>query len=143
MPRLLKIHIVLNLVKMLNFIPTKGVIPDNMIPKNIMSGKNLDYKIHLSLQLGQYFQVHKEKNTSKSQVQIIKESFALVPAPNTAKKICQMELGLASHDIHGDLSSQYIERQPNQKVNLHRQSQPYNWICRNHSSGCKNTGIRV
>ncbi len=59
-PKLLMIHIVLNAVKMLNFFPTKGGISDTLIPKTIMSGETLDYKKHLSLQVGQYCQVHEE-----------------------------------------------------------------------------------
>jgi hypothetical protein len=48
------IHIVLNAVNMLNFFPTKGGISDTLSPKTIMSGETLDYKRHLSLQVGQY-----------------------------------------------------------------------------------------
>jgi hypothetical protein len=46
------IHIVLNAVKMLNFFPMKGGISDTLSPKTIMSGETLDYKEHLSLQVG-------------------------------------------------------------------------------------------
>jgi hypothetical protein len=48
------IHIVLNAVKMLNFFPMKGGISDTLSPKTIMSGETLDYKKHLSLQVGDY-----------------------------------------------------------------------------------------
>jgi hypothetical protein len=41
-PKLMTIHIVLNVVKLLNFFPIKG-------PKTIMSGEILDFKKHLSL----------------------------------------------------------------------------------------------
>jgi hypothetical protein len=52
------IHIVLNAIKMLNFFPTMGGITDTLSPKTIMSGETLNYKKHLSLQVGQYCQVH-------------------------------------------------------------------------------------
>jgi hypothetical protein len=51
------IHIVVNAVMMPNFIPTKGVISDTLSLKTIMSGETLNYKKHLSLQVGQYCQV--------------------------------------------------------------------------------------
>jgi hypothetical protein len=57
-PKFMTIHIVLNVVKLLNFFPTKGGVSDTLSPKTIMSGETLDYKKHLILQLGQYFQVH-------------------------------------------------------------------------------------
>ena len=52
-PKLLNIHIVLQTVKLLNFFPTKGGISDTLIPKTIISGEILDYKIHLSLHIVQ------------------------------------------------------------------------------------------
>jgi hypothetical protein len=51
-------HIVLNAVKMLNFFLTKEGISDTL--KDHMSRETLDYKKHLSLQFGQYCQVHEE-----------------------------------------------------------------------------------
>jgi hypothetical protein len=65
-PKLLMIHIVLNTVKMLNFFPMKGGISDTLSPKTIMSGETLDYKNHLSLQVGQYCQVHEEDTLHNS-----------------------------------------------------------------------------
>jgi hypothetical protein len=50
-PKITKIHIVLNLVKPLLFSPMKGGVSDTLSPNTIMSGKTLDYKKHLSLQL--------------------------------------------------------------------------------------------
>jgi hypothetical protein len=57
-PKLLMIHIVLNAIKMLNFFLTKGGISDTLSPKTIMFRETLDYRKHLSLQVGQYCQVH-------------------------------------------------------------------------------------
>jgi hypothetical protein len=53
-PKLMMIHIVLNVVKLLNFFPTHGGVSDTLSPKTIMSGETLDFKKHLSLQIGQY-----------------------------------------------------------------------------------------
>jgi hypothetical protein len=57
-PKLVTIHIVLNVVKLLNFFPTKGGVSDNLSPNTIISGETLYFKKHLSLQIGQYCQVH-------------------------------------------------------------------------------------
>jgi hypothetical protein len=92
------IHIVLNAVKMLNFFPTKGLISDTLSPKTIMSGETLDYKKHLSLQVGQYCQVHEEDTPQNSQSPRTKGVILLGPSGNlqggckfmplnTAKKI--------------------------------------------------------
>jgi hypothetical protein len=48
------IHIVLHVVKLLNFFAGKGGVSETLSPKTIMSGETLDYKKHLSLQIGQY-----------------------------------------------------------------------------------------
>jgi hypothetical protein len=64
-PKLLMIHIVLNAIKMLNFFPTKVGISNTFSPKTIMFGETLNYKKHLSLQVGQYFQVCKEDTPCK------------------------------------------------------------------------------
>ena len=54
------IHILLNVVKMFNYFPTKVGISNTHIPETIMSGKTLEYRKHLCLQLGKYCQVHEE-----------------------------------------------------------------------------------
>jgi hypothetical protein len=40
-----------NVVKLLNFFPTKGGVSETFSPKTIMSGETLSYKKHLSLQI--------------------------------------------------------------------------------------------
>ena len=45
MPKLLTTHILLKTVKMLNLFLTKGGISDSLIPKTIISGKRLYFKI--------------------------------------------------------------------------------------------------
>jgi hypothetical protein len=47
-----------------------------------MSGKTLDYKKHLSLQLGQYCQVHEEDNPRNSQIARTKGAISLGPIGN-------------------------------------------------------------
>jgi hypothetical protein len=81
-PKLMTIHIVLNVVKLLNFFPTKGVVSDTLSPKTIMSGETLEYKKHLSLQLGHYCQVHEEDNPRNSQIARTKGSIFLRPSGN-------------------------------------------------------------
>ena len=81
-PKLLTIHIVLNAVKLLNFFPTKGGVSDTISPKTIMSGETLDYKKHLSLQIGQYCQVHEEDTPRNSQSPRTKGAISLGPSGN-------------------------------------------------------------
>jgi hypothetical protein len=61
-PKLMTIHILLNVVKLLIFLTTKEGVSDTLSPKTIMSGETLDYKKHMGLQLGQYCQVNEEDN---------------------------------------------------------------------------------
>jgi hypothetical protein len=81
-PKLMTIHIVPNVVKLLNFFPTKGGVSDTISPKTIMSGDTLDFKKHLSLQIGQYCQVHEEDTPRKSQFTRTKEAISLGPSGN-------------------------------------------------------------
>jgi hypothetical protein len=65
-----------------DFFPTKGGGSDTLIPKTIMSGETLDYKKHLSLQLGQYCKVHEEDNPRNSQIARTKGTISLGPSGN-------------------------------------------------------------
>jgi hypothetical protein len=76
-PKLMMIHIVLNVVKLLNFFPTKGGVSDTLSPKTIMSGETLDFNKHLSLHIGQYCQVHEEDTPRDSQVPCTKGEISL------------------------------------------------------------------
>jgi hypothetical protein len=76
------IHILLNVVKLLNFFPTKGGVSDTLSPKTIMSGEALDSNKYLSLQLGQYCQVHDEDNPRNSQIARTKGAISLGPSGN-------------------------------------------------------------
>jgi hypothetical protein len=76
-PKTMTIHIVLNVVKLLNFFPTKGGVSDTLSLKTIMSGETLNYKKHLSLQIGQYCQVHEEDHPRNSRLASTKGSISL------------------------------------------------------------------
>jgi hypothetical protein len=81
-PKLTKIYIVLNFLKLLNFFPTKGGVSDTLSPKTIISGETLDYKKHLSLQIGQYCQVHEKYNPRNNQIARTKGAIFLGPSGN-------------------------------------------------------------
>jgi hypothetical protein len=76
------IHIVLNVVKLLNLFPTKGGVSETLSHNTIMSGETLDYKKHLSLQIGQYCQVHEEDHPHNSQLARTKGAISLGPSGN-------------------------------------------------------------
>jgi hypothetical protein len=81
-PRLVTIHIVFTAVKLLNHFPPKGGILDTVSPKTIMTGETLDFKKHLSLQLGQYCQVHEEDTLRNSQLPRTQGAIWLGPIGN-------------------------------------------------------------
>jgi hypothetical protein len=94
------IHIVLNVVKLLIFFPTKGRVSDTLSPKTIMSGEKLDYKKHLSLQLGQYCQVHEEDNPRNSQIARTKRDISLGPSCNLQGGFKFMALNRGKKIVH-------------------------------------------
>jgi hypothetical protein len=47
-----------------------------------MSGETLDYKKHIHLQIGKYFQVHEEYNPRNSQIARTKGAISLRPSGN-------------------------------------------------------------
>jgi hypothetical protein len=57
-------------------------VSDTLSPKTIMYGETLDYKKHLSLQLGQYCQVHEEDNPRNSHIDRTKGVIYLGPSGN-------------------------------------------------------------
>jgi hypothetical protein len=65
-----------------DFFSTKGGFSGTLIPKTIMSGETLDCNKHLSLQLGQYCQVHEEDNPCNSQIARTKGAISLGPSGN-------------------------------------------------------------
>jgi hypothetical protein len=50
------------------FFSTKGGVSETLSPKTIMSGETMDYKKHLSLQIGQFCQVREEDHPCNSQL---------------------------------------------------------------------------
>jgi hypothetical protein len=82
LPKLLTTHIVLNSIKLLNFFPTQGGISDTFSPKTILTGETLDFKKHLSLQIGQYCQVHEEDAPRNSQLPRTKGAISLGSSGN-------------------------------------------------------------
>jgi hypothetical protein len=102
-PKIMTVHIVLNVVKILNFFSTKGGVSKTLSTKTIMSGETIDYKKHLSLQIGKYCPVHEEDNPRNSQLARTKGEFFLGPNGNlqdgfkfmdlnTGKKIVRLSL---------------------------------------------------
>jgi hypothetical protein len=81
-PKIMTVHIVLNVVKLMNFFPTKGGVSETLSPKTIMSGETLDYKKHLSLQIGKYYQVHEKDNPCSIQLARTKGAISLGPSGN-------------------------------------------------------------
>jgi hypothetical protein len=81
--KLLTIHIVFVAVKLLNHFPPKGRISETISPKTPMTGgETLNYKTHLSLQLGQYCQVHDDGTPRNNQLPRIQGAICLGPSGN-------------------------------------------------------------
>jgi hypothetical protein len=80
--RLITIHIVFTAVKLLNHFPLKGGISDTVSLKTIMTGETLDFKKHLSLQLGRYCQVQEEDTPRNSQLPRTQRAICLGPSGN-------------------------------------------------------------
>jgi hypothetical protein len=81
-PRLLTIYIVFKAVKLLNYFPPKGGISDTVSPRTIMTGETLNYKTQLTLQIGQYCQVHEEFTPRNSQLPRTQGAICLGPSRN-------------------------------------------------------------
>jgi hypothetical protein len=81
-PKLLTIYIVFTSVKLLNHFPPKGGISDTISPKTIMTGETLDFRKHLSLQLGGYYQVHEDETPRNSQAARTQGAICLGPSGN-------------------------------------------------------------
>jgi hypothetical protein len=65
-----------------------------------MSGEKLDYKKHLSLQLGQYCQVHEEDNPRNSQIARTKGNIFLGPNGNLQGGFKFMALNIGKKIVH-------------------------------------------
>jgi hypothetical protein len=98
-PKLMTIHIVLDVVKLLIFFPTKGGVSDTLSPNTIISGETLDYTKHLSLQPGQYCQVHEEDKYRNSQIARTKGAIYLGPRGNIQGGFKFMALNIGKKTI--------------------------------------------
>ena len=76
-------HIVLLVVKMLNYFPPKGGASTHISPKTIMSCETLDYLKHLSLSFGQYCQVYEEETQRNIHITRTKGEISLGPSGNS------------------------------------------------------------
>jgi hypothetical protein len=65
-----------------DFFPTKGGVSDTISTKTIIYGATLEYKKHMSLQLGKYCQVREEDNPRNSQIARTKGAISLGPIVN-------------------------------------------------------------
>ena len=81
-PKILLINMVLLAVEMLTYFPTKAGISKTLSPRAILTGESLDYKKHLSLQFGQYCQVHQENAPTNSQKARTKGAICMGPSGN-------------------------------------------------------------
>ena len=81
-PKLMTIHAILNIGKMLNYFPTKGGIAIDMIPRAILNGENLNYNKHLKLQFGQYCQVNYNETPHNSKKARTQGAICLGPSGN-------------------------------------------------------------
>jgi hypothetical protein len=68
-PRMMTIHAVLSVVKVLTYFPTKAGLTGHWSPRMIMAGKPLNFKKDLALEFGAYCQVqshHTPRNSMKA-----------------------------------------------------------------------------
>ena len=106
-PKLLTIHIVFVAVKLLNHFPPKGGISEIISPKTIMTGETLHYKNHLSLQLGQYCQVHEDDTPRNSQLPRTQGTICLGPSGNIQGGFQIHELNLCQEDCPTKLGQNF------------------------------------
>ena len=69
-PKLMTIHAILNITKMLNYFLMKQGISSELSTCSILTGESLDYKKHLTLHPVQYCEVYENegpKNSDKAQ----------------------------------------------------------------------------
>ena len=82
MPKVMTIHLVLYVVRMLGYFPTKAGVSTEYSPRQLMTGECLDYKKHLALKFGDYCQVHEEDKPRNSMKARTKGAICLGPSGN-------------------------------------------------------------
>ena len=80
--KLMTIHAIINIGRMLNYFPTKAGVSTTMIPRAILNRHDLDYKKHLQLQYGKYCKVHENKTSCNSKKARTHGAICLVPCGN-------------------------------------------------------------
>jgi hypothetical protein len=90
-----------------------------------MSGETLDYKKHLSLQLGQYCQVHDEDNPHNSQIAQTKGVISLGPSGNLQGGFKCMALNTGKKIIHSSWDVIPIPDLVIDRVNVLVRDQPH------------------
>jgi len=81
-PKIMITNLVLHVTKQLTFFSTKAGVIQTMSPRMIMLGESLDYKKHLSLQFGEYCQVHEQDEPRNSQSPRTAGAIGLGPCGN-------------------------------------------------------------
>ena len=147
-PIILLIHIVFFSVKILNYFPTKGGLSTVYSPKTIVSGKILQYKRHLALNIVQYFQVHEEETPRNSQAASKKSRnipwskwkhprWILFYESSICKKDYQKDLGCNPNSRHRNSPSKLASKSGIRNFYFCILKRPYYLRCRAHSSGHK------
>ena len=67
---------------MINAFPPKSGITTKLSPRNIITGKSLNYKHHFKLPLGDYVQVHEEEQPRNSMAERTLGAICLGPIDN-------------------------------------------------------------
>ena len=81
-PRVIVKETAKHMVMMLNAFPPKSGINTTMSPRNIIAGKDIDYKHHCKLALGEYVQVHEEEKPRNSMAERTLGAICLGPINN-------------------------------------------------------------
>ena len=81
-PRLMTTHMILTVVKILNYFPTKSGLSGTWSPRMLMSGRPLSYKKDLALEFGSYCQVHQHDLPRNSQKERTTGGICLGPSGN-------------------------------------------------------------
>ena len=81
-PKLITKETVKHIVKMINAFPPKSGITTKLSPRNIITGKSLNYKHHFKIPLGDYVQVHEEEQPRNSMAERTLGAICLGPLDN-------------------------------------------------------------
>ena len=81
-PRVIVKETVKHCMKMLNAIPPKSGLTTQLSPRNIVTGKTLNYKHHFKMPIGDYAQVHEEEQPRNSMAERTLGAICLGPIDN-------------------------------------------------------------